>query len=329
MKINKLDPTKRLLLWICILLFYFLSEPSSLPGTCTPKTFIVSHAEEVLEHSCQAGQLRRQKRRNAYLGNSAFIGSSIGVGQQMYFKSKGNGFLGNPVMLVRGCYSFMNDASSSDEYKITYKGVPYRARDAIALCGAERVFINMGTNDMWLGTDGVKKAYVKYLVEIRRNNPEVVIFIESMTHVQAGKENSHLNNPAIDQLNSFLEDFCKKHKDLYFIDVSSALRSPDGSLRPDCCSDGYVHISTKGYEIWTNTLCRYVDHLLDMEESAEKAVETYAETGSETDYQKAWHAIDILEKSTVKQTLRQRLRKYQGIQKQASTDRLFFIWQNI
>lgn len=285
----------------------------------TQASFQVSHVTEKLAicqetaaagRSYQKEQLRRLKRRNEYLGNSVFIGNSLGVGQQAYFNSKGNGFLGNPAMLVRGCYSFMNDESSSNEYKVTYNGVPYRAKDAIAMCGAKRVFINMGTNDMWLGLDGVRKAYVEYLVEIRQKNPDVVIFIESMTHVQAGRENAHLNNENIDRLNAFLEDFCQKHKDLYYIDVSSVLRTPDGSLRPDCCSDGYVHISTKGYELWTKELCTYVDRLLDMEENAKNAVEAYRQSGFESDYQAAEATVSVLEKSTVKQNLKQQLKEY-------------------
>lgn len=295
-------------LWVSILLLGSLLVQLSFPVPHTAETLTICQTEAAAKHFSKNEQMQRLKRRNEYFGNSAFIGNSLGVGQQIYFNSKGNGFLGNPTMLVRGCYSFLNDESSSNEYKVTYKGVPYRAKDAIALCGAKRVFINMGTNDMWLGTDGIRKAYVKYLVEIRRKNPDVVIFIESMTHVQAGKENGHLNNDAVDQLNSFLEDFCKKHKDLYFIDVSSALRSPDGSLRPDCCSDGYVHISTKGYELWTIALCRYIDNLLDAEESAKEAVNAYSQSGSEANYQKACNAVEALEKSTVKQNLKQQLK---------------------
>ena len=60
-----------------------------------------------------------EKERNAWFSDAGFIGNSIGVGQKMYFDSQGKGYLGNPVMMVRGCYSFANDASSSNEYKIT------------------------------------------------------------------------------------------------------------------------------------------------------------------------------------------------------------------
>lgn len=290
------------LVFFCFLQMFLFSPENIRTETIT------SHPSKLAaNHQTKKELLRKRKRRNQYLSEAAFIGNSIGVGQQMYFDSKGAGFLGEPTMLVKGCYSFMNDTSSSNEYKISYHGIPCRAKDAIALCGAKRVFINMGTNDMWLGNEGVQNAYVKYLAEIRQKNPKVVIFVESMTHVQAGKENDHLNNANIDQLNSFLADFCQKHKDLYFIDVSSVLRNSDGSLRPDCCSDGYVHISMKGYELWTMEICKYVDQLLDMEETARNAVNAYSQSGSEEDYQTACEMVDVLEKSTVKQQLKQKL----------------------
>lgn len=296
-----------------LVFFCFLQILLSSPKAIQTETLALHPVKMTANHQARKELLYKLKRRNQYLSESAFIGNSIGVGQQMYFDSKGAGFLGEPTMLVKGCYSFMNDTSSSSEYKISYNGIPCRAKDAIALCGAKRVFINMGTNDMWLGNEGVQKAYAKYLAEIRQKNPDVVIFVESMTHVQAGKENSHLNNANIDQLNSFLEDFCQKHKDLYFIDVSSVLRDPDGSLRPDCCSDGYVHISMKGYELWTGEICKYVDGLLDMEEAAENAVNAYSQSGSEEDYQTASEAVDALEKSTVKQNLTQELRQCRSL----------------
>ena len=72
-----------------------------------------------------------KKERNAFYHQSGFIGSSIGVGQRMYFNSQGKNYLGHPVMMVRTCYSFYNDKHNRPKWLITYKGKPMQAKKAV------------------------------------------------------------------------------------------------------------------------------------------------------------------------------------------------------
>ena len=250
-----------------------------------------------------------KKQRNEWFSDSGFIGSSIGVGQKMYFESQGSDYLGHPTMMVRGCYSFMNDASKSNTYKVTYKGVPYKARTAVKKSGVKKVFINMGMNDLWESPQGVYKRYVSYLKGIRKDNPGIVIFIESTTPVAKGNEHKNLSNKNVNALNQMMQTYCSSQKDMYYIDVNTCLKDATGSLPSKYSSDGYVHLSMAGYAQWMKALCKYTDKLMLQEQKAEDAVKTAQSSGNLQDYRAAQETVSQLEKSTIKSKYKDRLKK--------------------
>ena len=250
-----------------------------------------------------------KKQRDAYFSKSAFLGNSLAVGQKIYFDSQGKDFLGNPTMIVKTCYSFYYDKSNSSNFRVDYKGEPCQAKDAIYRYKVKRVFINMGMNDLWKSPELTYKDYVAYIKGIRKKNPNVVIFIESTTPVCNERGESYLNNVNVNKLNAMMAAYCKKQKNMYYIDVSSGLKGADGHLKKEYCSDGYVHLNLKGYEVWTNAVCKYVDNLLIKEQEAKDAVETAIESRMASDYKEAKKKLAGLEKSTVKEKLEKRLKK--------------------
>ena len=246
---------------------------------------------------------------NEYIGESAFIGSSIGIGQRMYFNRQGKGFLGNPTMLVVGCYSFYNDTRTSGQ--ITYTApdgteVTDMAKNLIKLSGVKRVFVNMGTNDIYMGAKKTSEKYKEYLKGIREENPEVVIFVESMTYATKStyaNEKKYFSDASIDEYNSIMEQYCAENKDMYYIDVTSQMKDAEGGLAAKYCSDGYVHISFEGYRVWTDKLVSYVEKLINTENKAKEAVDKYLRKGTEGYYRWAAQKVDLLKDSTVKDAL--------------------------
>ena len=246
---------------------------------------------------------------NEYIGESAFIGSSIGIGQRMYFNRQGKGFLGNPTMLVVGCYSFYNDTRPSGQ--ITYTApdgteVTDMAKNLIKLSGVKRVFVNMGTNDIYMGAKKTSEKYKEYLKGIREENPEVVIFVESMTYATKStyeNEKKYFSDASIDEYNSIMEQYCAENKDMYYIDVTSQMKDAEGGLAAKYCSDGYVHISFEGYRVWTDKLVSYVEKLINTENKAKEAVDKYLRKGTEGYYRWAAKKVDLLKDSTVKDAL--------------------------
>lgn len=250
------------------------------------------------------------KQVNSYFSKSAFIGNSIGVGQRMYFNSMGKGYLGGPTMLVKGCYSFANDKSTTNnKYKLTYKGKILKAKDAVAQCGAKRVFINMGTNDMYSSAKATYAQYVEYIKGIRAKNPKVDIFIESMTPVYYRGCKGSLNNKNVNELNSLLEKYCRGQKNIYYIDISTKMKDSHGGLKKEYTSDSYVHMTMAGYRVWTEQVVAYVKNLLISERLAEDAVNTAKESRNKADIKAAKKLVQKLEKGTVKSELSKKLKK--------------------
>lgn len=273
----------------------------------TQNGFKIGFARHITVLSVNKCEAVTKKQRNKFYSTSAFIGSSIGVGQKMYFDSQGKGYLGDPLMLVVGCYSFNNDKRGLAKYKVKYKGTPMMAKDAIYKSGVDKVFISMGTNDMMQRGDRVAERYIDYLKGIRKKNPDVVIFIESTTGVHKGRERGNLNSKNIDLMNKCMEKYCAGQKDIYYVDVSTVMKDKDGRLKSSCCSDGYVHLTMKGYSLWMQELTDYTDDLMIKQQKAADAVDTAKESKLDDDYKTAKKLVNKLEKSTVKSKLNKKL----------------------
>ena len=275
----------------------------------TASESVSSETEKSEESSLEDDKNKKGIDVNEYIGESAFIGSSIGIGQRMYFNRQGKGFLGNPTMLVVGCYSFYNDTRTSGQ--ITYTApdgteVTDMAKNLIKLSGVKRVFVNMGTNDIYMGAKKTSEKYKEYLKGIREENPEVVIFVESMTYATKStyaNEKKYFSDASIDEYNSIMEQYCAENKDMYYIDVTSQMKDAEGGLAAKYCSDGYVHISFEGYRVWTDKLVSYVENLINTENKAKEAVDKYLRKGTEGYYRWAAQKVDLLKDSTVKDAL--------------------------
>ncbi|HBI61676.1 MAG TPA: hypothetical protein DDY31_10790 [Lachnospiraceae bacterium] len=298
---------KKIIITLMITVLCFLSTANT-TATASGTKFPLYHGS-TRDTKFKPQKKLSKKERNQYFSNSAFIGNSIGKGLKMYFDSKGKGFLGNPLMLVQGCYSFYNDSQQGSEYQLTYQGKKMKAKDALAAAKVKRVFINMGTNDLWKPSPQVYDDYVKYIKGIRKQNPNVVIFIQGTTPMCSAKSKKYLNNDTIRDLNKRMEKYCSKHKDMYYIDISKGLTAVDGGLQKKYSSDGYVHMTMAGYQIWTDNLTASVDKLILLEKNAAASVNIAIKSQSSEDYNTAQKWIQKLKSSTVKQKLKAKLKQ--------------------
>ena len=62
-----------------------------------------------------------------------------------------------------------------------------------------------------------------------------------------------LTNKNLRRLNELLRDMCDE-KGYGFVDIASHLVGPDGYLKPEYCSDNYVHQTNAAYVIWAQIL---------------------------------------------------------------------------
>ena len=245
--------------------------------------------------------------RNSFFSTSAFVGNSVGLGQKYYFDRQGSGYLGNPLMLVRGCYSFYNDKVLSTSYVPLYKGTPMRVKDSIKKSGVDKAFINMGTNDFYSSAQNTYEQYVEYLEGIRSLNPTVAIFIESTTGVHANGQKRVLNSANVRKLNELMKDYCSKNKNMYYIDITTRMLDSYGYLSSSCCSDNYVHLTNKAYELWMEDVISFCDNLLIRQQNVEDAVKTAEESRNPKLIKTAKGKANTLKSSTFKSRMLDRI----------------------
>lgn len=248
-----------------------------------------------------------KKEMKKFFNKSAFIGSSIGLGQKMYLDYEGKKYMGHPKMLVKGNYSFTNDKGGKNS--ISYKGRSGPARKAVKRAKVKRVFINMGTNDLFEGHKKVFKRYKKYISSMRKTNKGIIIYIESMTPVYKSAQKSGLNNKNVNKLNKKLETYCKKQKDVYYIDITTQMKDKSGGLKKKYTSDNYVHITMAGYRVWHKKVYKYIKNELKTEKKAKVAIKYAKKYRTSNEINRAKKLVNKLQSSTIKTNLKKKLKR--------------------
>ena len=189
-----------------------------------------------------------------FFDDAAFIGDSISLKLQHYQTEFG--VFGSATFLTAGSYS-VNHAVNGTMF-LTYRGQQMTPEDALAACGAKKVFILLGMNDIAL--TGIDKAIQNWGVligRIREKNPDIVIYIQSGTPIIIGGEMKTLNNANMNKYNERLKIFAMENG-CFYVDVASAMKDSNGGLRAQYCSDNFVHLTYAGCDAWTAVLRAYV-----------------------------------------------------------------------
>lgn len=192
----------------------------------------------------------------SFFDDAAFVGDSISLMLSNYCDY--TRALGNATFLVRGSYGVGNEVVAG--YHIIYQGVETLLEDALASCGAKKVFIMLGMNDIALyGIDGTIENWGKLLERLRAKLPDIEIYIQSMTPVWTGGEVGGLNNKNVNAYNQKLQAFAQANGCKY-IDIASYMRDSTGGLATPYCSDSYVHLTEAGAKAWIQVLMAYTGY---------------------------------------------------------------------
>jgi len=123
----------------------------------------------------------------------------------------------------------------------------------------DKVFIMLGTNDIWKAMD-VRVTIDNYndiVTRIRTACPYTDVIIQSV--LPMGKnafERNHLaSNKSIDNLNIKLKNMAKDF-DLKYVDIGILLKDNNGNMHSKYSDDG-VHIKSNAYSIWADKI-RYM-----------------------------------------------------------------------
>ena len=189
-----------------------------------------------------------------FFSESAFIGDSVTLKLRNY--NMANGALGNTTFLCQGSYSVAHAVNNT--MMLNYQGSETTPQDALKACGAKRVFILLGMNDIALhGIDKTIENWGVLIANIRAACPGIEIYIQSGTPIYLSGEIGSLNNANMDKYNVQLKAFAEAN-DCTYIDVNTPFKNSSGGLAGAYCSDEYVHFTDAACALWIQILSEYV-----------------------------------------------------------------------
>lgn len=229
------------------------AEPSAVPSvtpqpSASPGVQPVSGSGEMVDWS--------------WFDDAVFVGDSISLkltGYVTKMRQSQSNYLGKAQFLTAGSLGSGNALweVSSESVHPLYQGTKMRLEDSIQLCGAKKLYILLGMNDVGMyGVDGSVANMETLLKLIQEKSPDLEIFVQSATPIHKGNELKVLNNANLLLYNQGLQEMCQRNS-WHYVDVASVLTDADGYLPDDYCSDASgmgMHFTDKACEIWVDYL---------------------------------------------------------------------------
>ncbi len=188
-----------------------------------------------------------------FFSDAVFVGDSVTQGLQT--ECMRSGALGSALFLATKSFGLYNSLNGILFH--SFQGQQMTTEDAVAACGAKKVFIMLGMNDMVsVNPEPCIGKWREKIDRILEKSPDVEIYLQTVTPVYTGAESGKLTNPNIDTYNTLLQEFCENNG-YHFIDVASYLKDSTGGLAGSYTSDHYVHLSTAGVQVWIQVLKNY------------------------------------------------------------------------
>lgn len=185
-----------------------------------------------------------------FFDNAAFIGDSVTLKLRNY--NTENGTLGNTTFLCQGSYSVAHAVNNT--MLLSYQGEDMTPQDALKACGANKVFILLGMNDIALySMDECMANWGKLVENIRQVNPDMDIYIQSGTPIYYKGETGDLTNARMDEYNGLLKTFAAEH-DCVYVEIAAQMKDSNNGLAKAYCSDDFVHFTDPGCALWISIL---------------------------------------------------------------------------
>ncbi len=207
------------------------------------------------------GQVPKSKAVSpSWFDDAVFVGDSVSLGLNYYEAS--TDALGKAQFLTAGSLGSGNALQSVSDKSVhpRYNGQKMKVEKAVAACGAKKVYIMLGMND--IGAYGVDRSVQNFRTlckKILTESPFVTIYVESVTprvNQGAKSDNVKLNNKNITAYNRKLAAVCLE-EGWYFVNVAEAMFDSTGHLKRAYCSDPDgmgMHFSYEGCRAWVDYL---------------------------------------------------------------------------
>ena len=182
---------------------------------------------------------------NSYFDDVVFIGDSLTEGIKLYDIMSNATVLSHTGLGLDNIYT-KEVVEQADGTKIS-------VIDALELEeNVGKIYILMGPNSIGYNKQTFISKYGLIIDTVKQAHPEAIIYIQSMLPVTP-TNNYKLDNNVIDEYNLALVELAEE-KEVYYLDVNSALKGPDGALPTEASPADGMHLNAAYYQKWFDYL---------------------------------------------------------------------------
>lgn len=184
----------------------------------------------------------------AYFNDALFIGDSRTVGLRDYGNIKNASYFCDVGMSSFNIYS----------RKVNVKGLgTVTFSQLLSKKQFKKVYIMLGINEIGSGLTTIANKYTNIVKDIRKNQPNAIIYVEANLHVSKKKNDSSkvFTNDRINTLNGYMAALAN-NQTIFYIDINEYFDDSNGNLTASYTSDG-VHPYAKYYKEWTNWIMKH------------------------------------------------------------------------
>jgi len=182
---------------------------------------------------------------NSYFADAAFIGDSRTDGFMIYSGiGTGDNLTSNGLSIFK----------LAEKKALTIGGEQYTLLEALALKEYGKVYLSLGVNELgYHNDDGFYRSYCAAIDEIRRVQPNAVIYIQNLIPVNEAQSvestgHDYLTNDHLRVYNDLLRQAAEE-KQVVYLDLYSQFADENGSLPEDASRDG-VHLKKPQCQQW-------------------------------------------------------------------------------
>ncbi|MDR0858505.1 MAG: GDSL-type esterase/lipase family protein [Oscillospiraceae bacterium] len=182
--------------------------------------------------------------------DAVFIGNSLTDGFKKYSGIKGADIFAATSISVNDIRTrkVIPNGTFDDEGLPVYITIV----DAVKRKQYGKIYIMLGLNELGLlSNEEYKDKIDKLLLDILKNQPNAVVYLESTIPVETDAVFSHgtkFNNDNIRGYNEMLKELAAE-REYFYVDLFSGLADEEGNLPPDFASDD-IHPYPEGYKTW-------------------------------------------------------------------------------
>lgn len=184
---------------------------------------------------------------NSYFKNALFLGDSRTQGLQYQCGINGASYITDVGMNVGEFF---------DRKAFPVDGRMCTMAEAVSRGDYDKVYIMFGINEVgWIYEDIFIEDYEMIIEEIKKSQPDAVIYIQSVLQCtrEKAEEDEIFGKKRINYYNRLLRKLAKK-ENVYFLDINEVLVEKESGILPDDASPDGIHLNYKYCKKWMKYL---------------------------------------------------------------------------